>query len=64
MQGESGQMIESKIKKIINSHKIVIFTKSHCPYCRNTKEFFTRNGKAFHEEELTSKKDMSRKKTI
>ncbi len=35
--------------------KVVIYTKSHCPYCVRAKDLFTRKGVAFEEIHLDDK---------
>ena len=35
--------IEAFINKAVNKHPIVIFAKSYCPYCQNTKALMKRN---------------------
>ena len=35
--------------------KVVIYTKSHCPYCVRAKELFTRKGVTFEEVYLEDK---------
>mgnify|MGYP002783662080 CR=1 FL=1 len=35
--------VETLINKAVNQDTIVIFSKSYCPYCRNTKDLMKRN---------------------
>ncbi|KAH9605350.1 hypothetical protein KSS87_004644 [Heliosperma pusillum] len=45
------------VKKTISSHKIVIFSKSYCPYCRRAKEVFKDLNQAPHVIELDQRDD-------
>ncbi|KAJ0266459.1 Glutaredoxin-C4 [Hirschfeldia incana] len=40
------------VKKTISSHKIVIFSKSYCPYCRRAKSVFSELNQVPHVVEL------------
>ncbi|VEU21815.1 DEKNAAC102702 [Brettanomyces naardenensis] len=31
----------AKVEKLINSHTVFVASKTYCPYCRATKEFFS-----------------------
>ncbi|XP_015898903.1 glutaredoxin-C4 [Ziziphus jujuba] len=47
------------IKKTISSHKIVIFSKSYCPYCRRAKAVFKELKQVPHVIELDERDDGS-----
>ncbi|KHN97290.1 Thioredoxin-like fold protein [Metarhizium album ARSEF 1941] len=34
----------TKVQQIIDKHNIVVFSKSYCPYCKQTKETFKKLG--------------------
>mmetsp|Transcript_9029 Transcript_9029/g.21976 ORF Transcript_9029/g.21976 Transcript_9029/m.21976 type:complete len:118 (+) Transcript_9029:116-469(+) len=36
----SGTNMESFINEQINAHKVVVFSKTYCPYCTSTKKLF------------------------
>lgn len=35
------------------SHKIVLYTKGYCPYCKRAKALLTSKGVSFHDIEIT-----------
>ncbi|KAL0735418.1 hypothetical protein Bca4012_011628 [Brassica carinata] len=45
------------VKKTISSHKIVIFSKSYCPYCRRAKSVFSELNQVPHVVELDERED-------
>ncbi|OAY46448.1 glutaredoxin-C4 [Manihot esculenta] len=45
------------VKKTITSHKIVIFSKSYCPYCRRAKAVFEELNEVPHVVELDQRDD-------
>ncbi|XP_013616112.1 PREDICTED: glutaredoxin-C4-like [Brassica oleracea var. oleracea] len=45
------------VKKTISSHKIVIFSKSSCPYCRRAKSVFGELDQVPHVVELDERED-------
>ncbi|KAG2311281.1 hypothetical protein Bca52824_022838 [Brassica carinata] len=45
------------VKKTISSHKIVIFSKSYCPYCRRAKSVFGELDQVPHVVELDERED-------
>ncbi|KAF5725963.1 Glutaredoxin C4 [Tripterygium wilfordii] len=45
------------VKKTISSHKIVIFSKSYCPYCRRAKAVFKELKQSPHVVELDERDD-------
>ncbi|KAL2930175.1 Glutaredoxin-C4 [Bienertia sinuspersici] len=45
------------VKKTVSSHKIVIFSKSYCPYCRRAKEVFRELNQAPNVIELDERDD-------
>ncbi|KAE8056736.1 hypothetical protein FH972_013481 [Carpinus fangiana] len=47
------------VKKTISSHKIVIFSKSYCPYCRRAKNVFKELKQVAHVVELDQREDGS-----
>lgn len=50
----------SFVKKTISSHKIVIFSKSYCPYCRKAKAVFKELNQIPHVVELDERDDGSK----
>ena len=44
--------IEQKVKGIIDSNAVVVFSKSYCPYCANTKHTLNKLGVKFFLLEL------------
>ena len=47
----------SFVKNTISSHKIVIFSKSYCPYCRRAKSVFKELNQVPHVVELDERDD-------
>ncbi|GKV41678.1 hypothetical protein SLEP1_g49178 [Rubroshorea leprosula] len=47
------------VKKTISSHKIVIFSKSYCPYCKRAKSVFKELNQVPHVVELDQREDGS-----
>ncbi|EEF34694.1 glutaredoxin-C4 [Ricinus communis] len=45
------------VKKTISSHKIVIFSKSYCPYCKRAKAVFKQLNQIPHVVELDERDD-------
>ncbi|ESQ42067.1 hypothetical protein EUTSA_v10014993mg [Eutrema salsugineum] len=45
------------VQKTISSHKIVIFSKSYCPYCRRAKSVFKELDQVPHVVELDERED-------
>ncbi|CAN6840414.1 unnamed protein product [Brassica oleracea] len=45
------------VHKTISSHKIVIFSKSYCPYCRRAKSVFSELDQVPHVVELDERED-------
>ncbi|CAN8244189.1 unnamed protein product [Cochlearia groenlandica] len=45
------------VKKTISSHKIVIFSKSYCPYCKRAKSVFSELDQVPHVVELDERED-------
>ncbi|KAJ9132063.1 hypothetical protein P3X46_032118 [Hevea brasiliensis] len=45
------------VKKTVSSHKIVIFSKSYCPYCRRAKAVFEELKEVPHVVELDQRDD-------
>ncbi|KAG7551358.1 Glutaredoxin [Arabidopsis thaliana x Arabidopsis arenosa] len=45
------------VKKTISSHKIVIFSKSYCPYCRKAKSVFRELDQVPYVVELDERED-------
>ncbi|SAM07379.1 hypothetical protein [Absidia glauca] len=39
-----GQSVEEKVDSLIKNNKVVIFSKSYCPYCSATKNLFKQLG--------------------
>ena len=44
----------SQFDEVLNSHKIVIFTLSYCPYCKKAKEYLNEKGVSYYNVELDS----------
>ena len=44
----------SEFDQVLNSHKIVIFTLSYCPYCKKAKEYLNDKGVSYYNVELDS----------
>lgn len=53
----AGSPESSFVKKTIASHKIVIFSKSYCPYCRRAKAVFKELNQIPHVVELDERDD-------
>ncbi|KAM7273696.1 hypothetical protein ACFE04_028360 [Oxalis oulophora] len=49
----------NKAKQIINSHPVVVFSKTYCPYCTRVKQLFAQLGAKFHIVELNEQSDGS-----
>ncbi|GLT28039.1 hypothetical protein SLA2020_029960 [Shorea laevis] len=45
------------VKKTVSSHKIVIFSKSYCPYCKRAKSVFKELNQVPHVVELDQRED-------
>ncbi|KAF8092196.1 hypothetical protein N665_0422s0025 [Sinapis alba] len=45
------------VQKTISSHKIVIFSKSYCPYCKRAKSVFSELDQVPHVVELDERED-------
>merc|ERR1712142_689505 len=43
---------EAKIAELVSNHKVVIFSKSYCPYCDKAKNLLKSNGVEFFALEL------------
>uniref|UniRef100_A0A6N2N3J4 Glutaredoxin domain-containing protein n=1 Tax=Salix viminalis TaxID=40686 RepID=A0A6N2N3J4_SALVM len=52
----SGSPEATFVKKTISSHKIVIFSKSYCPYCKKAKGVFKELNQTPHVVELDQRK--------
>lgn len=46
-------MFEHTMKVIIMSHKITVYSKGYCPYCKRAKALLRSKGVSFHEIEIT-----------
>ncbi|KAL1933473.1 hypothetical protein VTP01DRAFT_7563 [Rhizomucor pusillus] len=44
--------VEQFVEKLINENKIVVFSKSYCPYCRRAKQLLQQLGEKFYVIEL------------
>jgi len=40
------------IEQLVNTHEVMIFSKSYCPWCKRTKQLFEEMGIEFHALEL------------
>lgn len=49
---ESGALAKSNIETTVLKHSIVVYSKSYCPYCKNTKQIFKRLNIDVHVVEL------------
>ncbi|CAF3133199.1 unnamed protein product, partial [Rotaria sp. Silwood2] len=38
----SKEAIADKVKQLINNHKVIVFSKSYCPYCIAAKDIFAK----------------------
>ena len=47
----------SQVKSLIDEHKVLIFSKSYCPFCRKTKELLDSKGVKYHSIELNEVED-------
>ncbi|EGW30167.1 uncharacterized protein SPAPADRAFT_144298 [Spathaspora passalidarum NRRL Y-27907] len=54
----SPKIIED-INSTINSHKVVVYSKTYCPYCKSTKELFGKLNQDFKVVELDNVSDGS-----
>ncbi|KAB1209147.1 Glutaredoxin [Morella rubra] len=46
-----------KAKEIVSSNPVVVFSKTHCPYCRTVKQLLTQLGANFKTIELDTESD-------
>jgi len=44
--------MEKSLNDFINEHKVILFSKSKCPYCTNMKEYFKKKGISYQLVEL------------
>ncbi len=51
------ESIESQVESLISSNKVMIFSKSQCPYCKDAKEILSKGGVKFESKELDRIKD-------
>ncbi|EKX50447.1 hypothetical protein GUITHDRAFT_92918 [Guillardia theta CCMP2712] len=47
-----GKSAEDHMMDAIKQHKVQIFSKSYCPYCKNAKSVFEKMGVEYHADEL------------
>ncbi|KAI9208829.1 thioredoxin-like protein [Polychytrium aggregatum] len=45
-------MAEAFVKSTVEAHKVVVFSKSYCPYCKKAKQLLSAAGVKFHAVEL------------
>ncbi|CAJ1975819.1 unnamed protein product [Sphenostylis stenocarpa] len=55
----SASSVGKFVDETINSHKIVIFSKTYCPYCRRAKALFKELNQIPHVVELDEREDGS-----
>ncbi|KAK1326243.1 hypothetical protein QJS10_CPA01g01278 [Acorus calamus] len=53
------EMALAKAKEIVSSNPVVVFSKSHCPYCTRVKQLLNKLGAAFKVVELDVESDGS-----
>ncbi|QCE13504.1 glutaredoxin-C4-like [Vigna unguiculata] len=53
----SASSVGKFVDETINSHKIVIFSKTYCPYCKRAKGFFKQLNQVPHVVELDERDD-------
>mmetsp|Transcript_27645 Transcript_27645/g.23236 ORF Transcript_27645/g.23236 Transcript_27645/m.23236 type:complete len:133 (+) Transcript_27645:17-415(+) len=44
--------VASKVQDLIKDNKVMIFSKSYCPYCKNSKSVFDKMKVAYYADEL------------
>ncbi|KAG6649259.1 hypothetical protein I3843_07G196300 [Carya illinoinensis] len=59
VSSSSPESASAFVKKTISSHKIVVFSKSYCPYCRRAKNVFKQLSQVPHVVELDERDDGS-----
>lgn len=47
------------VQKALDSSKVVIFSKTYCPYCRSAKELFDKLGQKYAHVELDAMGSLS-----
>ncbi|KAI4380247.1 hypothetical protein MLD38_006462 [Melastoma candidum] len=57
VDSESSSSAAAFVKKTVSSHRIVIFSKSYCPYCRRAKGVFKELKQSPHVVELDERED-------
>ncbi|KAJ1667705.1 hypothetical protein IW140_001237 [Coemansia sp. RSA 1813] len=55
----ASKAVSELVKKLITDNRVMIFSKSYCPYSNNTKSLLTENGIEFSAIELDIRKDGS-----
>ncbi|EGF99001.1 uncharacterized protein MELLADRAFT_75972 [Melampsora larici-populina 98AG31] len=53
----TSQAIKNKVEDAISDHAIIVFSKSHCPYCNSTKKTFKEFNQEIHVVELDQCED-------
>ncbi|WRX18985.1 Glutaredoxin - like 10 [Theobroma cacao] len=54
---EEIQMALDKVKQIVSSNQVVVFSKTYCGYCNRVKQLFTQLGAAYKTIELNQESD-------
>ncbi|XP_021292006.1 glutaredoxin [Herrania umbratica] len=54
---EEIQMARDKVKQIVSSNPVVVFSKTYCGYCNRVKQLFTQLGASYKTIELNQESD-------
>ncbi|PON72224.1 Glutaredoxin [Parasponia andersonii] len=54
---EELQMALNKVKQIVSSHPVVVFSKTYCGYCKRVKQLLTQLGATYKVIELDEESD-------
>ncbi|KAK6261211.1 hypothetical protein QUC31_007027 [Theobroma cacao] len=54
---EEIQMALDKVKQIVSSNQVVVFSKTYCGYCNRVKQLFTQLGASYKTIELNQESD-------
>lgn len=49
---EANEAVKKEIEQLVSSHKVQIFSKSYCPFCRRAKGIFDAEGISYEALEL------------
>ncbi|KAK9278900.1 hypothetical protein L1049_028481 [Liquidambar formosana] len=56
---EEVEMALSKVKEIVSSHPVVVFSKTYCSYCKKVKQLLSQLGASYKVIELDEESDGS-----